>query len=86
MKGKAFYQSKTINSAIVIILVALTNLWTLFTKPMDDVTYDTWNEDLQQKNSEQLKNFVLVGGGAAAIYGRTKAKKPIGNGDSEDEE
>jgi len=84
MQGKKFYQSKTINSAIIIIVVGIMNLWTLFTKPMDGFTYDTWTEDIQKQKADELKNLILVGGGAGAIYGRTKAKKPIGDTDDEE--
>ncbi len=84
MEHKHFLQSKTVDSAILIIIVAILNIVGLFeAKPGQ--TYDTMLE-MQGRQKEQIKNLLLIGGGGGAIYGRVKANKKLGKKKESDDD
>lgn len=76
MENKGYLKSKTIDSAIIIIIVAVLNIVGLF-EATPGQTYDTMLE-LQGRQKEQIKNLLLLGGSGGAIYGRIKATKRLG--------
>lgn len=76
MKIKENLQSKTVNSALLIIIVAILNIMGLF-EATPGQTYDTMLE-LQGRQGEQIKNLLLMGGGAGAIFGRNHLNKKLG--------
>lgn len=82
METKHPLKSKTIESAIIIIVVALLNLLNIG-NDRPGQTYDTMLDE-QNRQGEQIKNLFLLGGGAGAIYGRAKANTKIGRKKNED--
>lgn len=84
MEHKGYLQSKTIESAILIIIVALLNILGLF-EATPGKTYDTML-DMEGRKKEQVKNLLLIGGGGGAIYGRIKAKKKLGKKKGDEDE
>ncbi len=84
MKIKDNLKSKTVNSAILIIIVAVLNLLGLF-EATPGQTYDTMLE-LENRSNEQIKNLLLIGGGAGAIFGRNNLNKKLGKKKEPDDE
>lgn len=76
METKGYLHSKTIDSAIIIIIVAILNILGLF-EATPGQTYDTMLE-MKGRQKEQIKNLLLIGGSGGVVYGRIKAKKKLG--------
>lgn len=76
MESKPYWQSKTVHSAIIIIVIAILNILGIG-DATPGKTYDTML-DLEHREREQIKNLLLIGGGGGAIYGRAKADKRLG--------
>lgn len=83
MKIKDNLKSKTVNSSILILIVAILNILGLF-EATPGQTYDTMLE-LQNRQNEQIKNLLLLGGAGGAIYGRNHLNKKLGGKEPDDE-
>jgi hypothetical protein len=70
---KKFYKSKTVDSALVIIVIAILNILGVGEVEIGK-TYDTLTETTGHK-TESAKDIGLLIGGAGAIYGRYKVKE-----------
>ena len=79
MKTKKFWQSKTINSGIIIIILALMSIMGVGEEKLGN-TYDTLIDKTGQK-TEAGKDVLTGILGALAIYGRKTAKTKIGGKD-----
>lgn len=77
--NKSPIKSKTINSAIVIIVIALLNLLGVGETEIGQ-TYDTMTDATGQK-TEAAKDIGLLFGSAGVIYGRFR----VGKGKDSDE-
>ena len=71
MKKKP-YKSKTINSALVIILITIMSLMGIGEKEIVK-TYDSISNTTGEK-SENIKDLITMFAGFGVVYGRYKAK------------
>ncbi len=71
-------KSKTINSAIIIIIIGLMNLIGIGDKQIAQ-TYDTMTDG--KGTTEQVKDIGIVAGAIGVIYGRLR----VGKGKDENE-
>lgn len=74
MKKKPFFKSKTINSALVIILISVMGLLGVGEKQIA-ATYDTVSDGGGSDNATELITLI---GGITTIHGRYTAKGGIG--------
>ncbi len=65
------YKSKTVNSALVIILIAVMSLLGFGEKEIAK-TYDQLGQESKTETAKELMTLVAAGG---VIYGRYKAKE-----------
>lgn len=83
MKTKPFFKSKTVNSALVIIVIAALNLLGIGEAEIG-ATYDTITTNTGT-TTESAKDLTALVAGAVAIYGRFRADTKLGKaGDNED--
>jgi len=76
METKGYLQSKTIRSLIILLIIVLTNILGLG-EAQPGQTYDTMCE-LEGRQTEQIKNLLLLGGIGTAGYYRVKADTKLG--------
>lgn len=83
METKAYSKSKTMRSLVLLLVIVLMNIIGIG-EAEPGKTYDTML-DMEGRNTEQIKNLLLLGGLGGAAYGRIKADTHLGKKKKEDD-
>ena len=76
MKTKSYLKSKTIDSLIVAVILIILNILGIG-EAEPGKTYDTML-DMQGRQTEQIKNLLVLGALGGAAYGRANANTHLG--------